>query len=640
MKYALCCVTDSNYLLGCQVSLYSFIKNNKWFNGDVVIYKVGNIEDQDYKLFKKIYDKIIFKDIKTDDYVKLIKHVGANSFLDSAYYKFEAFQEDSYDKVIVVDSDMVIINSIEECLSWGDLTISIDTQCNDTSFTVKKRNEEYINSGFLVIGKKYLSKSVRDDIIKFGEEYDFNINSVFNPFGGNREALCADQDVLSCYFSNRDIDICSNKFNQKFFFFDREKDVDTKIIHFLGDNKPWVGGRLNGDYWYSYFYELNPTRYLIRLNYDVYTYYKDTRDENKVILCACAKNENDYILEWVNHHLSIGFDKIILADNNDDDSLEEILKDYVDKGQVQILNFRGFKKFQIQFYDMILNAKNYQWCAFFDVDEFLEISPKYDTVKDFLNDCDGDCVMVNWLMYGPDNILTKQKGDVQERFKNPVYPICMFKENMFYKTIVRRFEGSAKFTSPHEIKFEDENKLYNTGGYYLSKTKVDQVSYPVRYKKAWLKHYYTKSYQEYMEKMTRGWADANDLSRLKNPGHFALMDSSDKISMIKFYEHIFSKGDNKFTSDAVENYDVIVYTSPENNYFSLLVHLGIALSMATDHTFVVNDDIDETIYLILFELAMKTGNRLIAVKGDANAYWNMYQKYNKGKNQTYYIVTC
>ena len=34
-------------------------------------------------------------------------------------------------------------------------------------------------------------------------------------------------------------------------------------------------------------------------------------------ICAFMKRENAYIDEWLKHHISIGIDKIILFDNND-----------------------------------------------------------------------------------------------------------------------------------------------------------------------------------------------------------------------------------------------------------------------------------------------------------------------------------
>ena len=62
-----------------------------------------------------------------------------------------------------------------------------------------------------------------------------------------------------------------------------------------------------------------------------YYFDKDDTDKDKYIVFTCAKNEDNYILEWVEHYLSIGFDKLIIADNNDDNTiLPNILNEHIE----------------------------------------------------------------------------------------------------------------------------------------------------------------------------------------------------------------------------------------------------------------------------------------------------------------------
>ena len=63
----------------------------------------------------------------------------------------------------------------------------------------------------------------------------------------------------------------------------------------------------------------------------------------KVALCCICKNENDYIKEFVEYYKNIGFDNIIVYDNNDvnGEHIEDVINDYVQKGFVEILNWRG-----------------------------------------------------------------------------------------------------------------------------------------------------------------------------------------------------------------------------------------------------------------------------------------------------------
>ena len=101
----------------------------------------------------------------------------------------------------------------------------------------------------------------------------------------------------------------------------------------------------------------------------------DPADKDKYLVIACAKNEGDYIVEWVEHYINLGFDKVIIADNNDigDNSLPEILSDYVKNGTVQIFDCRGNDCIQVGLYADFCEYSNFKWCAFYDCDEFLDI---------------------------------------------------------------------------------------------------------------------------------------------------------------------------------------------------------------------------------------------------------------------------
>lgn len=369
---------------------------------------------------------------------------------------------------------------------------------------------------------------------------------------------------------------------------------------------------------------------------DTRIFEKNPNDIDKCIICSCAKNEDEYIAEWVQHHLSIGFDKILIADNNDEfGKLNSILKNYIDSGTVQIFDFSGLKSIQLPFYSMIVNSKNYEWVALFDIDEFLEISPKYDNIKSLLNEITEDCLLVNWLMYGPNGHTIKTEGRVQDRFPLPILPITMTKENFFFKPIISKRSPLCAFSSSHEPIFTTQGN-YSLGGYKMT-SRVFQTSYPPRYKKVWLKHYYTKSFEEYMEKVKRGWPDWNDNNALRDISHYFLLNASTEVDLAKFDRNIFDEKNNTFITEIIKDYDVIYIRNrtDKSAYFSLLYDLGNAMSRTRDYTYCVSENIDENIFNMLFEIALRTGNRLVATKEDN--CWDLFEKYGK-KGGTYYII--
>ena len=75
--------------------------------------------------------------------------------------------------------------------------------------------------------------------------------------------------------------------------------------------------------------------------------FKNIKKQNvKICLCEIVKNENRYLREFIEYYKKLGYNKIILYDNNEKngENLKEVIKDYILKNFVQIFDFRGRKK--------------------------------------------------------------------------------------------------------------------------------------------------------------------------------------------------------------------------------------------------------------------------------------------------------
>ena len=143
-------------------------------------------------------------------------------------------------------------------------------------------------------------------------------------------------------------------------------------------------------------------------------------------VCAIIKNENLYLREWVEHYINLGFDKIILYDNNEPNGEYPglVIQDYIDNGYVDVINYRYILGYtnnfsfslspQISAYnDCLEKYKNdLDWIAFFDVDEFLELI-KVKNIHQQFEDVDYskfNCVVLFWRFYGsPDTIYYDNK---------------------------------------------------------------------------------------------------------------------------------------------------------------------------------------------------------------------------------------
>ena len=82
-------------------------------------------------------------------------------------------------------------------------------------------------------------------------------------------------------------------------------------------------------------------------------------NENKTVtaICLIAKKENRYIKEFINYYQKLKINKIFLYDNNDlnGEHFEDILSKYINYNFVEIVNYRGKYKPQIQAYNHCYN---------------------------------------------------------------------------------------------------------------------------------------------------------------------------------------------------------------------------------------------------------------------------------------------
>ena len=102
-----------------------------------------------------------------------------------------------------------------------------------------------------------------------------------------------------------------------------------------------------------------------------------------------GKEENRYIREYVQHYEKYGVDKIFLYDNNNvnGERFESVIGDYIEKGLVEIINWRGKKKvlFKIMNACYQKNFDKFDWLIFYELDEFIHLS-NYSNIKMFLNE--------------------------------------------------------------------------------------------------------------------------------------------------------------------------------------------------------------------------------------------------------------
>lgn len=232
---------------------------------------------------------------------------------------------------------------------------------------------------------------------------------------------------------------------------------------------------------------------------------------DKFAVCAIGRLENHYAVEFVEHYLNLGFDKIIVCDNNfgDEEHFEEVLQPYIDQGSVIIEDWRGVVKAQMNAYSSIYAKYGGEYnILYVDFDEFLTLC-KHKTIKEFVESFPSDCqcILINWATYGDNgHIYADYSKPLQERFTEArpnAKSQYNFLDDCHVKSLIMGGLGGVRFFgNPHTA--NTPLVCYHAEGYRCSQSPFQDIRRNVAY----IKHFTTKSLEEYcLGKLQRGTAD-------------------------------------------------------------------------------------------------------------------------------------
>lgn len=260
-----------------------------------------------------------------------------------------------------------------------------------------------------------------------------------------------------------------------------------------------------------------------------------------IALCCIGRGENLYAVEFVEWYKKLGFSKIFIYDNNfgDEEHFEDVLDDYIKDGFVEIMNFRDKVKAQMQAYnDCYARHKNdYVWFLYVDFDEFL-VLPQHGSIKDFVKDFPNDCqtILINWLIMTDNNQIHYEPKPLNERFTEVMDVMKKlqynFPDDMHVKSLIRGGMDRINFCgNPHTV--DDALVAYTSYGQRCE----NRPWQPMNFDKAYLKHFTTKSLQEWIEgKLKKGTADRpyNVFQQTYADRYFRINEvTEDKINYLK-----------------------------------------------------------------------------------------------------------
>ncbi|MBB5887998.1 glycosyltransferase family 92 protein [Lactovum miscens] len=251
---------------------------------------------------------------------------------------------------------------------------------------------------------------------------------------------------------------------------------------------------------------VNLFRNIQNFNLRRYFYYSKTKNKKdfKYYLSAAIiiKNEADYVAEWIEYHLLVGFDHFYIYDNGSDDDIQKVLAPYVAENIIEYINYPGEGMQLSMINDAIRRSSSETfWLAINDIDEFF-VPKTSNTVSVFLKEFESfPAVEVNWLVYGSSGQFKKNKGLVIERFNKHSSPSEYF-SNHFVKLIYN--PRATSYGDVHRGFYWNLKLAVNTD---KEKTRLTALQRQGKFDKLVINHYYTKSFEEYQNKMGKPQVD-------------------------------------------------------------------------------------------------------------------------------------
>ncbi|MHB8283733.1 MAG: glycosyltransferase family 92 protein [Caulobacteraceae bacterium] len=258
------------------------------------------------------------------------------------------------------------------------------------------------------------------------------------------------------------------------------------------------------------------------------------------MIVAIAKNEGEYLLEWIAHHQAIGVDHFIIFDNDSSDGTAKILEVLSKSGHVTAVpwptrdeypSFHGVSIGpQIPAYreglKMATASGRWKWIGCLDVDEFIVLDRK-DSIEDFLDGYpDAAAIGFNWRMFGSSGFKERPAGMVTTSF---------FGRAPDDWDVNRHVKSFARLECVQELgihlpRLKDGRQAVDTLGQVIDPAHNGLHS-RIAYNGAWINHYYTKSEADFQKKRQRGRVSKHplDAERIRRSDEFKLSDRNDVL---------------------------------------------------------------------------------------------------------------
>lgn len=225
-----------------------------------------------------------------------------------------------------------------------------------------------------------------------------------------------------------------------------------------------------------------------------------------VSVCAIFKNEAPYLREWLEFNHLVGVEHFFLYNNNSEDDYLSVLKPYIERGWVTLVQWPHNQMQMESYKDCIQKyAELTKWLGFIDIDEFV-VPKKTNNIYDFLRNFENrGAVLLYWKLFGSSGIDNRDVQGLVSKDFIVCWPKYCSIGKCFYNTAYD-FDFDTKKNSclhhflwvkrgSHSLPPVNVFDKVCTAGIQV----VENDDFPIQ-----INHYFTKSYKEYAIKRAKG----------------------------------------------------------------------------------------------------------------------------------------
>ncbi len=237
-----------------------------------------------------------------------------------------------------------------------------------------------------------------------------------------------------------------------------------------------------------------------------------------------ARNEGIYLLEWIAHHRSIGFEWCYIYSNNNDDRSDELLSTLANAGIITWINSEispgvpAQDKAYGHAFGMLPDILDFEWALVLDADEFLVPNPaRFTSITDFLrwqSKREVDAIAMNWKFIGSNDEIGCL-DELMTRRNTRLVDIALIGDG--YRLIKTIFRPRLMLSSRSHTPVTDERSAYvyrlstgdlhayrnNPTGFHADAGFADNFNA----ENICIYHYFFKSAEEWLWKSSRNRGD-------------------------------------------------------------------------------------------------------------------------------------